>query len=172
MTKAVIIIPYRHIYDAPDGIEMLLGRKQRKIHIGKFVFPGGKVEKLETALNCAARELYEETGIQLPHSEFEYCGNLSFLNYKTREKVWDIYVYRVKISYKDLDSTKKVREKDSNPELGQFQFIPYDYYLESKSNDLSPQGDQLWVPFCFCDILSKSKQKEFQINIFEESEEL
>lgn len=44
----------------------------RRVDDGRYVFPGGKPEVGETLLQCAARELKEECGIEALSLEFKY----------------------------------------------------------------------------------------------------
>ncbi|MCF6358695.1 MAG: CoA pyrophosphatase [Draconibacterium sp.] len=46
-----------------------------KYHAGQIAFPGGKIEKGETAIETALRETYEEIGIQ--SNEIEILGSLT-----------------------------------------------------------------------------------------------
>lgn len=42
----------------------------------RFSLPGGGIEHRESALEAAARELHEETGILLPHERFHLVGQM------------------------------------------------------------------------------------------------
>ena len=44
--------------------KVLVGRRAREPMIGRFTLPGGVVEIGETLLQAAARELYEEVGVE------------------------------------------------------------------------------------------------------------
>lgn len=47
-----------------SGEKILAVKRARGMHLaGKWEFPGGKIEKSETAELCIAREIYEELGI-------------------------------------------------------------------------------------------------------------
>ncbi|EIE24965.1 hypothetical protein COCSUDRAFT_83657 [Coccomyxa subellipsoidea C-169] len=45
--------------------EVLLVRRAKAPEVGKWTFPGGSLEVGETMVECAVREAYEETGLNL-----------------------------------------------------------------------------------------------------------
>lgn len=57
--------------------EVLLGRKRRGFGAGRVVAPGGKIEPGESPEHAAARELWEETGLQA--RTLRPCGVLTFV---------------------------------------------------------------------------------------------
>jgi 8-oxo-dGTP diphosphatase len=46
-----------------DGERLLLGRRAKEPHRGKWVLPGGKIGQFESIANAGKRELLEETGL-------------------------------------------------------------------------------------------------------------
>ena len=50
--------------DANEGLHVLLVERGREPQKGCWAFPGGFMEMDETIEQCAARELYEETGLR------------------------------------------------------------------------------------------------------------
>ena len=58
--------------------DVLLGYKKRGYGIGKFSGFGGKVEAGETAADAAARELKEETSIQVSTTDLQNIGRIWF----------------------------------------------------------------------------------------------
>ena len=60
-----------------DGALLLLRSALTKIEGGTWAPPGGKFEPNETAEQCACRELFEETGIQLdPSCQLRFLQSL------------------------------------------------------------------------------------------------
>lgn len=57
--------------------EVLLGAKRRGFGAGRVVAPGGKIEPGENPERAAARELWEETGLQA--RTLHPCGVLEFV---------------------------------------------------------------------------------------------
>jgi 8-oxo-dGTP diphosphatase len=63
-----------------DGTrEVLLGRKKAGFGQGKFVAPGGHLEPGESAAAAAAREVSEESGIQVSQDALTEAAQLTFL---------------------------------------------------------------------------------------------
>lgn len=58
---------------------VLLGFKKSGFGAGKYTGFGGKVEAGETVVRAAARELEEETGIQVAPEDLRRVGDLTFL---------------------------------------------------------------------------------------------
>jgi len=52
--------------------KILLGKRKNAFGEGHYSLPAGHIEKGETALECAKRELFEETGIKA--NKFEFVG--------------------------------------------------------------------------------------------------
>jgi 8-oxo-dGTP diphosphatase len=64
---------------AADGRrEILLGRKKRGFGTGKIVGLGGHIEPDETAIEAAARETAEESGIIVAIADLRELANLTF----------------------------------------------------------------------------------------------
>lgn len=59
--------------------EILLGFKKAGFGARKYAGIGGKVEPGETVAMAAARELEEETGIQVSKKDLQHVGRLTFL---------------------------------------------------------------------------------------------
>jgi len=71
LTKfAVAVIVLRHNTEVEGGWECIL--VARKDDHTRWSLPGGKVDPCETSPEAAARELYEETSIQLGHYFRQY----------------------------------------------------------------------------------------------------
>ncbi|MCI0394275.1 MAG: NUDIX domain-containing protein [Chloroflexi bacterium] len=59
--------------------ELLLGHKKTGFGAGRYVGAGGKIEAGETPAEAAARELAEETGVQVLPTTLEPAARLTFL---------------------------------------------------------------------------------------------
>lgn len=55
-----------------DGSKVLLGKRKNSYKSGSYGAPGGRVEGTEKIIDCATRELFEETGIK--SDKIEYVG--------------------------------------------------------------------------------------------------
>jgi len=78
--------------------QVLLGLIKRSKFQGKiYNFPGGKYEPPETMKACAARELYEETGLRVAPEALQKVAELTFLWPESR-KDWNqiIHVYQAR----------------------------------------------------------------------------
>lgn len=64
------------VYVNVNGKLLLLELSSEKPEPGAFGVPAGKLEKGETPLKGARRELLEETGIDLPEDQFQPLGEL------------------------------------------------------------------------------------------------
>ena len=53
------------VLERPDGSFLLAQRPEHKVYAGYWEFPGGKVERGESALAALSRELHEELGIDV-----------------------------------------------------------------------------------------------------------
>lgn len=68
-----------------DGKTLICRRRSDQAHGGKWEFPGGKVERGETAAEAARRELREELGIvatigaEIRRYEYSYPGKAAIL---------------------------------------------------------------------------------------------
>ncbi len=60
------------VLDAQD--RLLLMRRAHEPALGKLGLPGGVIEPMEPAEAACARELREETGLDLPATAFRYLG--------------------------------------------------------------------------------------------------
>lgn len=59
------------VYIEHNGRILLLHRQENKSQGNKWCIPGGKIEKDETPLQAAIREVYEETGYDISNQEIE-----------------------------------------------------------------------------------------------------
>ncbi|MDI9472854.1 MAG: 8-oxo-dGTP diphosphatase [Tissierellia bacterium] len=81
-------------YIVCDGHVLFLERNKREkdIHKGKFVVPGGKFLPGETPLECMIREVKEETGLEVEESAL--MGEIHFPEFNAGEDFY-CYIYRV-----------------------------------------------------------------------------
>lgn len=106
-------------------------------HEGKWNGLGGKLEPDESALECARRELKEESGLDLPEDRFRALGTLHFPNFKAhKNEDWLAFVYVARVEESDLSNL--IAE---SPE-GKLHWIPARDLL---SLNLWP-GDRLFIP--------------------------
>ena len=78
-----------------DGHLLLLECSSAKEEAGKWGVPGGKTEIHELSEDTARRELFEETGIQVEHSDLESMGTLYF---RKPEVDYVYHLFRIALS--------------------------------------------------------------------------
>ena len=109
-----LVIPVRAIDS--ENREVLVGKKQRGPFAGKMVFPGGKAEGSGLQREEAARELNEETGIQVDPETLQYVGKLLIQDRRLVSKRFgNVFIYMV-----NLDKSVEVQ---STPELGELHWV-------------------------------------------------
>ena len=89
-----------------NGKEILLLHRNKKpndIHAGKWIGVGGKLEKGETPQECAVREIFEETGLQVNKPLLK--GIITFPEF-TLNHDWYTYVFKVTEFTGELTATK------------------------------------------------------------------
>lgn len=74
--RVVLCLPLRM---GPEGGQVLLGLKKRGFGSGRIVAPGGKIEPGESPAQAAARELAEETGLEVPPGDLIHAGHVDFV---------------------------------------------------------------------------------------------
>jgi len=110
--------------------KLLLKKGTRGISIGKWNAPGGKLEPGETPVQCARREVLEETGLRV--SDLFYHGTLTFLmdggkTLHTRAHVFSAH-----------DAKGRARSSAEGP----VKWYPLDSLPESQMWE----DDEYWVP--------------------------
>jgi len=58
-----------------DG-KVLFGKRKGSHGEGEYAFPGGHLDYMETIEDCAKRETFEETGIEIQNIRFQFLANV------------------------------------------------------------------------------------------------
>ena len=58
------------------GEKILIGKRKGSHGEGEYAFPGGHLEYLETIKDCARRETFEETGVEIKNIRFQFLANV------------------------------------------------------------------------------------------------
>jgi len=95
------------------GKEILLGRRKNAFGEGHYSLPAGHIEKGETVLECAKRELFEETGIKVKSDEFEFVGVRLIEPYMLNGVMADLYV-AFAVKPKNWEGEPKLMEPEKN----------------------------------------------------------
>lgn len=126
MRDTSLVFPLRS-----DG-RILLGRKRRGMGFGKWNGFGGKIEAGETMRECAARELWEECGLQVRPEDLEMVGDLYF--HQPSDTAWShagiVYLAR-----------NWVGEPYVSEEMEPRWFLPSEFPYEEMW-----MSDRIWVP--------------------------
>ena len=88
LTRTCLCLLTRVVADG--GRQVLLGYKKTGLGTGKIVGLGGHVEERETAAEAAAREVAEESGIQVSVGSLREAAQITFL-FPTRPE-WEMTV--------------------------------------------------------------------------------
>lgn len=116
-----------YLEDQEDWLMLLRNKKSQDINHDKWLGVGGKFEFGESPLECAAREVYEETGQPLENAQFQ--GFVTF-HYTQSEPV-------LIIVYTGTIANREVRPNDE----GEMHWIP-----KSRVLDLELwEGDRLFI---------------------------
>jgi len=89
--RSVWVVPYCEV----TGRVLIAKRAKSSRNSGQWDFFGGGLEKGEDALEAARRELYEEAGLKLPRSAFEYIGKVIL---KTKTKLYRMDYFKVDVA--------------------------------------------------------------------------
>lgn len=112
-----------------ETLMLLRGKKKQDVHQGKWNGLGGKMEASESPEECAVREVYEESGLQV--KKLQIAGLMTFPNFADGLD-WFIYVY----TCRDFEG-----EMLSESDEGELHWIKTDRIL-----DLNLwEGDRLFI---------------------------
>ena len=56
--------------------KVLFGKRKGSHGEGEYAFPGGHLDYMETIEDCAKRETFEETGIEIENIRFQFVANV------------------------------------------------------------------------------------------------
>ncbi len=73
-----------------SGEFLLLHRQPQKVNGGKWGKPAGKIDAGETPSQAMVRELFEETGMQIPESDLSYFDSI-FVRHEGRDFVYHMF---------------------------------------------------------------------------------
>ncbi len=81
------------VYIVKDGKTLMIHRCKRDSdnHKGKYNGLGGKFEVGETALECAKREVFEESGLEI--SKIQFKGHILFPQFDPQSNDWFVFLY-------------------------------------------------------------------------------
>ena len=113
---------------------MLLLKRIKAPHIGKYTPVGGKLDPHESPKSAAIRETFEETGIRVP--DMKFCGTL--VESAPNNYNWTCFVYLAEIEYQEPAECNEgtlewIRFEDVlNIPTPQTDWYIYKYVLENK----------------------------------------
>ena len=83
------------IYIVKNEQVLLLRRVKKKndTHEGKYVGLGGKIEAGESPLECAVREVREESGLKISPDKIRFKGHINCPEFDRQGNDWMVFVY-------------------------------------------------------------------------------
>lgn len=103
-----------------NGEHVLLGYKKRGFGVGKWNGFGGKVEKDETIVKGAVRELKEESNLDVADSDMKYLGYVQYERANSPQ-VDIVYIFTTSNASDDFCETEEMA-----PKWFKISEIPYD----------------------------------------------
>ena len=120
------------VYPVGQDGRILLGRKKRGMGFGKWNGFGGKIEAGETMRECAARELFEKSGLKARPEDLIPVGDLYFHQPSDPEWSHAGIVYFVKVWEGTPAETEEMQPK---------WFLPSEFPYENMW-----MADRVWLP--------------------------
>jgi 8-oxo-dGTP diphosphatase len=117
--KATVCLPIK------DG-KVLLGMKTRKIGMGCWNGYGGGVEDGETLIECAIRELEEESGLKAKARDFEKVAIVNFHNEKSDGSIFISRVHFFLVKDWEGEPTETLDGAMITPTFFDIDNLPYD----------------------------------------------
>jgi 8-oxo-dGTP pyrophosphatase MutT (NUDIX family) len=128
---------------------VLLGYKKRGFGAGRWTGFGGKMESGETMLECASRELHEESGLLVPCDKLERRGRLHFnmLSDGMVDKQSGAVSSRLHVSVfstdlKSVASGEMAESEEMRPQWWKYDEVPLDEMWTD---------DKYWLPALLAD---------------------
>lgn len=80
-----------------DSTDVLLGKRRNSPYCSEWwELPGGKLEWMEDLVDCARREMFEETGLNLNNSSFQYMATINNTHFEEGEHCLTV-IYKARI---------------------------------------------------------------------------
>jgi len=126
------------VYLTKDDKTLMIHRvkKEGDLHKGKYNGLGGKFETGESPLECAKREVKEESNLDIKNIKFK--GHILFPEFDKKGRDWLVFIYRAD----DFDG-ELITE---NPE-GLLEWIDNNQILDLNLWD----GDKIFIPHVYSD---------------------
>ena len=147
--KASKKIPAVLVYVVQDK-KVLLAKKVKKINAGRYTGYGGKIEKGETELDTAKRELKQESGLTVDIESLEKVGLIDF--YNEDGGVWRVHVF---IVHKFKGKPKSTKEME-DPKWFPISNMPF-----GRMN----ATDVFWLPIIFRGVKINAKVRSVPLKV-------
>ena len=140
--------------------QILLGYKKRGFGLGKWNGMGGKVEKGESIIEAARREVFEEIGVDVHN--LEAVGQIDFSWNKQKNPPLAVYVFK-----SDSFSGEIGESEEMKPQWFELDEIPYEKMWDD---------DRYWFPYFLqnkkfrASFVFDNKDKVIKYNIKETSD--
>lgn len=147
-----VLVP---LIEKEDGLYLLYEVRSAGLrhHTSEVCFPGGRMEKGETPVDCALRETYEELGI--PSDDVEILGQLDFIYLRSEGLMYPVLARLKKNALSSLELNKDEVADTFLVPLRYLQEHPptrYRYELHPQVDDTFPYDEvqtppqYTWIP--------------------------